>query len=454
MSTIARQSPYPNNKRITRCDRPSDRRGQRYRVKFSAIGQFLCGDSGILQLMDDLGAALDQNREIYMLGGGNPARIPKVQAFVRSCLEETLFQPHQFDELVGNYDAPQGNAKFIDSIASLLRSECGWPVGRENIAVTNGSQSSFFTLFNLFAGLYPDGSQRRILLPLTPEYIGYGDIGLGQELFYSCRPNIEIRGQYEFKYHVDFDQLDIQEGTGAICISRPTNPTGNVITDDEIRALREIAAGRDIPLIIDGAYGAPFPNIIFTEVTPIWDPGVIVCLSLSKLGLPGVRTGIVVADDAIIRAVTSANAIVSLSPGSFGPVLVTEAIRSGELLKISTELIRPYYQHHVDQAAAWIREQFAGYPCRIHTPEGAIFLWLWFQDLPITSDELYQRLKRRGVLVIAGEHFFPGLTEDWPHRHECIRVSYAQDPSMVHDGIQIIAEEVRLAYDQRKTQTA
>ena len=219
------------------------------------------------------------------------------------------------------------------------------------------------------------------------------------------------------------------------------------------QGLREIAARRDIPLIIDGAYGAPFPNIIFTEVTPIWDPGVIVCLSLSKFGLPGVRTGIVVADDAIIRAVTSANAIVSLSPGSFGPVLVTEAIRSGALLKISTELIRPYYQHRVDQAAAWIRDQLAGYPCRIHTPEGAIFLWLWFQDLPITSDELYQRLKRRGVLVIAGEHFFPGLTEDWPHRHECIRVSYAQDPSMVHDGIQIIAEEVRLAYDQRKTQT-
>ena len=170
--------------------------------------------------------------------------------------------------------------------------------------------------------------------------------------------------------------------------------------------------------------------------------------------MPGVRTGIVVADDAVIRAVTSANAILSLSPGSFGPVLVTEAMRSGEFLRISTDLIRPHYRHHLDQAVAWIRDQLAGYPCRIHTPEGAIFLWLWFQDLPITSDELYQRLKRRGVFIIAGEHFFPGLAEDWTHRHECIRVSYAQEPSIVHHGIQIIAEEVRLAYDQRKTQTS
>ena len=42
--------------------------------------------------MDDLGGALDQNRKIYMLGGGNPARIPDVQAFLQSCLEEALLQ--------------------------------------------------------------------------------------------------------------------------------------------------------------------------------------------------------------------------------------------------------------------------------------------------------------------------------------------------------------------------
>ncbi|SVD95023.1 uncharacterized protein METZ01_LOCUS447877, partial [marine metagenome] len=66
-------------------------------VKFSTIGQFLSGDSGILQLMDDLGAALDQNHKIYMLGGGNPARIPEVQSFLRLCLKEALLLPQQFD---------------------------------------------------------------------------------------------------------------------------------------------------------------------------------------------------------------------------------------------------------------------------------------------------------------------------------------------------------------------
>ena len=62
-----------------------------------------------------------------------------------------------------------------------------------------------------------------------------------------------------FKYHVDFSKLQVTEKTAAMCVSRPTNPTGNVLTDDEVEHLDEIAQAADIPLIIDGAYGLPFP---------------------------------------------------------------------------------------------------------------------------------------------------------------------------------------------------
>ena len=63
------------------------------------------------------------------------------------------------------------------------------------------------------------------------------------------------------------------------------------------------------------------------------------------------------------------------------------------------------------------------------------------------SEELYLRLKARGVLVAPGQDFFIGLEdEDWPHRNECIRVSYAQDEEQVKAGVKIIAEEVAAAY--------
>ena len=64
----------------------------------------------------------------------------------------------------------------------------------------------------------------------------------------------------------------------------------------------------------------------------------------------------------------------------------------------------------------------------------------------MTSAELYRRLKGRGVYVISGHHFFPGLDTDWPHRHECLRINYSQTPESVARGIEILAEEVRTAY--------
>ena len=77
-----------------------------------------------------------------------------------------------------------------------------------------------------------------------------------------------------------------------------------------------------------------------------------------------------------------------------------------------------------------------------------MFLWLWFENLPITSLQLYERLKNRGVLVVSGHYFFPGLDDDWKHRDECLRVTYSQNDEDVYRGIGIIAEEVGKAYAQ------
>lgn len=117
-----------------------------------------------------------------------------------------------------------------------------------------------FYLFNLFAGRRADGSTKGTI-PLAPEYIGYADSGLEDDLFVSARPNIELLPEGQFKYHVDFEHLHIGEETGMICVSRPTNPTGNVITDEELMKLDRLANQHNIPLVIDNAYGVPFPAL-------------------------------------------------------------------------------------------------------------------------------------------------------------------------------------------------
>ena len=109
-------------------------------MNFSKFGNFLTSGSGILTLMEDIGTALTGSAEMRLLGGGNPARIPQVQSVFRNAMAELLADGERFERLTGDYDGARGNARFIDALATLLRSRCGWPVGPQNIAITNGSQ--------------------------------------------------------------------------------------------------------------------------------------------------------------------------------------------------------------------------------------------------------------------------------------------------------------------------
>ncbi|MBM7455987.1 valine--pyruvate aminotransferase [Oceanisphaera litoralis] len=414
-------------------------------MEFSAFGQKFTRHAGITQLMDDLNQGLTTPNTI-MLGGGNPAAIPEVLAYLDQQSRQ-LVNNGDLLKAMANYDGPQGKDAYIRALATLLSKELGWPVGPEHIALTNGSQTAFFYLFNLLAGDFDGGRKKKVLFPLAPEYIGYGDGALSEDHFTACKPTITRLDNGLFKYHVDFDQLEVDDDIGLICVSRPTNPTGNVLTDEEIMRLDEIAREKGIPLLIDNAYGMPFPNIIFTDAKPFWNDNTILCMSLSKLGLPGVRCGIVVAPPTIIRALTNISGIINLAPGSMGPALTLPMMENGDVITLSNEVIRPFYQAKAQQAVTLLQQAIPLPQFHIHKPEGALFLWLWFEDLPVHCQELYERLKQRGLLVVPGHYFFPGIEDgDWAHSRECIRLNYAQSEADVQAGIKILAEEVLALY--------
>jgi len=410
-------------------------------MNFSDFGLRFAGYSGITHLMDDLNEGLLQDG-VVMLGGGNPAAIPEAIAIFEKAIEK-LQASGDLVRALANYDGPQGKTVFLETLAEFFKEQFGWSISSRNIALTHGSQSSFFTLFNSFAG--PSrGIKREILIPLVPEYIGYCDVGIEAGLIRSQQAKIERLQEGYFKYQVDFEELAVDQNTGLICVSRPTNPSGNVLTDAECHHLDKIARSNDVPLLIDNAYGTPFPNIIFNEVTPFWNDNTIVCMSLSKLGLPGARTGIVIANEEVIQQFTNMTAIGSLAPGGIGPTIVNQLIQENLLLPLCNEIIQPFYQKRSQLAVRLLREAIDDPRLNIHKPEGSIFLWLWFEALTITTDELYQRLKRQGLLIVPGKYFFPGQEENpSAHAQSCIRMNYVQSEAELRRGIEILANELR-----------
>jgi valine--pyruvate aminotransferase len=409
------------------------------KMKFSDFGHHFSGYSGITHLMDDLSEGLSQP-DVVMLGGGNPAPIDVVQKLYQATLEK-LLESGELMSTLSNYDGPQGHHAFRAVLAEYFSEKYGWKVSVKNIAITHGSQSTFYILFNSFAGKSA-GSRKQVLIPLVPEYIGYCDVGIEDEMLTSQQAKIKLLDQNLFKYEVDFEQLEVSSTTGLICVSRPTNPSGNVLTDTECDHLDMIARKNNIPLMIDSAYGTPFPNIIFGKATPFWNDNTIVCMSLSKLGLPGARTGIVVANEELIKYFSNFTAISSLAPAGMGPAIAKQLIEDDLLTPLCRDIIRPFYQHRAAFAVALVSKIIDDRRLHIHKPEGAFFLWLWFEGLPISTDLLYQRLKLKGLLVVPGKYFFPGQKEVSEHGQSCIRINVAQSEEDLTRGVEILAQEL------------
>jgi len=118
-------------------------------LKLSKFGEKFTAATGIVELMDDLGTALNENPDMIFMGGGNPGRIPEAEAIFKQRLESVLADPQQLHSLMGIYQSPQGDKVFRGQIASLLKKEFGWNLSERNIAISNGSQSAFFILYNM-----------------------------------------------------------------------------------------------------------------------------------------------------------------------------------------------------------------------------------------------------------------------------------------------------------------
>ena len=68
---------------------------------FSTTGTRLAARSGILDLMDDLGRAMTTDPDMKMLGGGNPAHIPAVDAVWRRRMTELMADGDALERMLG-----------------------------------------------------------------------------------------------------------------------------------------------------------------------------------------------------------------------------------------------------------------------------------------------------------------------------------------------------------------
>ena len=399
--------------------------------------------TGVRAIMKDIIETLRNSggKEFINLSAGNPVILPEVEQLWRDCTAD-LLASKEYGEVVCRYGSSQGYAPLIDAVVRDFNRRYGLRLSDRQILITPGSQSLYFYGSNAFGGYTSNGELRQVVLPLSPDYTGYGGVSLTPEALIAYKPKLDIDVKnHRFKYRPDFSQLKITEQTGCVIFSRPCNPTGNVLSDEEVSKITALARTYDVPVMIDSAYAPPFPALNFTEMKPVFGDNIIHCMSLSKAGLPGERIGIAIGDPNLIQILESFQTNAAIHSSRYGQAIAARAINSGRLAEISTTIIRPHYQHKLTVLANTLnREMPSDLPWYLHQGEGAIFAWLWIKDLPISDWELYQELKKVGVIAVPGSTFFPGLKEEWKHKQECIRISLTATEAEIVTAMEKLAK--------------
>lgn len=416
------------------------------------FGEQMSHLTGVRAIMKDIIETLSTGKTFINLSAGNPVILPEIEQLWRDCTAD-LLNSSEYGEVVCRYGVSQGYKPFISAIVDDFNTRYGLQLSDRNVLITPGSQSLYFLAANAFAGYTSQGNLKKIVLPLSPDYTGYGGISLFPEAVVAYKPTLDCDATaHRFKYRPDFNQLEIDETTGFVLFSRPCNPTGNVLTDEEVRKITAIAAAQNVPVFVDSAYACPYPALNFTDMTPIFGDNIVHCLSLSKAGLPGERIGIAIAHESVIQVLECFQTNFCIHSSRYGQAIAARSIRSGALAELSAQVIRPYYQAKFAVLETALEAAMPKtLPWFLHRGEGAIFAWLWFQDLPVTDWQLYQQLKQVGVIAVPGHSFFPGLQTDWEHAHQCLRISLtASDPDLAI-AMQRLAAVVTQVYQTRSS---
>ncbi|MFL6115917.1 MAG: aminotransferase class I/II-fold pyridoxal phosphate-dependent enzyme [Catenulispora sp.] len=414
-------------------------------MKMSERGRKMTGLSGIRSIMEDIALAGAAGGEWFNLSPGNPARVPEAVATWRRLYRDAAEAP-AFAETAGRYGPSRGADVLVEEIVRYFRGRYGWAIDASNVVVGPGAQMLAFAAATLFTGPTPLG-HRRLLLPSLPDYTGYQGIPLEQEGIAGVAPQVEVEGPRRFRYRLDLGAVRAHRDVGMMLVSSPANPTGRALTEVETAGLAGVAEDLGIPLVLDHAYGQPFPAIAEDPLEPEPHPNVIHLFTFSKAGLPGERLGFAVGAPEPVSAMVAFLANVCLHAPQTVQAVAARALADGEIDLLSEKVLKPHYLAKREAAERALDELLPrDVRWRLHSGAGGMFCWLWIDEPWFDDLAAYEAAKRRRLFLVPGRHFFalpPGSAFAAGHGTRCLRLSLSAPEPEIIEGIRCVADVLR-----------
>ncbi len=233
-------------------------------------------------------------------------------------------------------------------------------------------------------------------------------------------------------YRLDLDELRaaVTPRTKVLLINSPHNPTGTVLTDDELRGISEVAVEHDLVVITDEVYEHLVYDGLAHKPLASYDGMAERTVSISSAGktfaVTGWKIGWVTGTPEIVTAVTTAKQFLSFTSGAPFQPAVAGALALGNDYY---DALRADLQSRRDLLCDGLEQLGFG----VHRPQGTYFVTTDIRPLGHTDGIDFCRMlpERTGVVAIPHQVFYDHPEAGRP----LVRWAFCKQPQILQEAL-------------------
>jgi aspartate/methionine/tyrosine aminotransferase len=291
------------------------------------------------------------------------------------------------------------------------------------LVVNGGSEANYVSLW----GLVGKSDQVAFMLPNYLQGWGIARAYGRQAAAYKLVMKRDASGDWKWQLDVNSLNKAVTSKTKVIMVTNPNNPTGYVLSEEEMQLIVDAARRVGAWILSDEIYrGAEISGPLTPTFFGRYEK-VIITGGLSKaFALPGLRSGWIVAPPKLISHLCQYHDYLTLTPSYLSDYLadiVMEPKRRDAILQRTRSIIR----NNLPVLEKWLAKHADIFDYQ--RPAAGAIATIKYR-LPIASETLFNRLRReQSVLITPGAHFGIG---------RYLRIGFGHDITHIQKGLRRI----------------
>jgi GntR family transcriptional regulator/MocR family aminotransferase len=373
--------------------------------------------------------------EEMLQAGGHPhpinfaSGVSDVREFPAEDFRKTLQSVMRRDQIDAlEYGEPNGYAPLREGIAHILASQ-GLQTRPESILITAGSQQAIFlasqVLLKLNDTILVENPTYSVAVDLF-RILGYQIVGIPMD-----------------NQGMQVDQLEklLQQYHPKLIYTIPNfhNPTGTCLSSARRRQLIVLAERYNVPILEDDFVGDLRYEGYAQPSLKALDPGgqVVYVSTFSKMLVPGLRVGFIVADGPVYESLLNYKRLSDLATST----LIQRALDSFVTIGRYQTYLHRASQTFRKRRDAMLKAISHHLPAKVSfdVPSGGLFIWLKLPN-SVSANELLRLACKEGVAFVPGKYFFI----DQLHGDEWMRLNFvSQSVEDIEEGIKRLGVAIR-----------